>query len=130
VETPALGQGTHQIRKAKHLVEISLEPVPAQTWRSSFSLINRFRLTLQMVAAASKRRRISIFWRTFSANAAGMLRAFGFPSISTEIWNCEWRRFPSAQWQLGRPQARLRSTKEPGNLEKTFVLCSQFNPPR
>ena len=61
-----------------------------QTWRSSFSLINRFRLTLQMVAAAaSKRRRISTFWRTFSAKSAGTLRAFGFPSISTEIWNCE-----------------------------------------
>src|SRR6266571_5022200 len=39
----ALGQGSHQIRKAKHLVEISLEPVPGQTWRSSFSLRNRFR---------------------------------------------------------------------------------------
>src|SRR3989440_1125551 len=90
---PSLGQSAHQIRKAKLLVEISLEPVPGQTWRSSFSLINRFRLTLQMVAAAaSKRRRISIFWRTFSAKPAGMLSALGFPSISTEIWNCEWRR--------------------------------------
>src|SRR6266566_4059514 len=83
---PPLGQGAYQIGKAKHLVEISLEPVSGQGWRSSFSLRNRFRLTLQMVAAAaSKRRRISIFWRTFSTNSAGMLRAFGLPSISTEI---------------------------------------------
>ena len=74
----ALRQGSHQIRKAKHLVEISLEPVPGQAWRSSFSLRNRFRLTPQMVAAAaSKRRRISIFWRTFSANSAGMLKSLG-----------------------------------------------------
>src|SRR6202158_4663437 len=87
---PSLGQSAHQIGEAKHLVEISLEPVPGQTWRSSFSLRNRFKLTLQMVAAAaSKRRRISIFWRTFSANSAGMLSAFGLPSISTEIWYCE-----------------------------------------
>ena len=27
---PALGQSAHQIRKAKYLIEISLEPVPAQ----------------------------------------------------------------------------------------------------
>src|SRR5258707_11220024 len=69
---PSLGESTHQIGEAKHLVEISLEPVPGQIWRSSFSLRNRFRLTLQMVAAAaSKRRRISIFLRTFSTNSAG-----------------------------------------------------------
>src|SRR6202042_2693789 len=93
---PSLRQRAHQIRKAKHLVEISLEPMPvsAQTWRSffalSFSWRNRFRLTPQMVAAAaSKRRRISIFSRTFSTKSAGMLRAFGLPSISSEIWNCE-----------------------------------------
>src|SRR5271169_501457 len=82
---PSLGQSAHQIGEAKHLVEISLEPVPGHTWRSSFSLRNRFRLTLQMVAAASKRRRISIFWRTISTSSAGMLRAFGLPSMSTEI---------------------------------------------
>src|SRR6266403_2196072 len=83
---PSLGQSAHQSGEAKHLVEISLEPVPGQPWRPSFSLRNRFRLTLQMVAAAtSKRRRISIFWRTFSTNSAGMLRAFGKHSISTEI---------------------------------------------
>jgi hypothetical protein len=31
---PSLGQSTHQIREAEHLVEISLEPVPvpAQLW--------------------------------------------------------------------------------------------------
>ena len=44
----------------------------------------------QMVAAAeSKRRRISIFSRTFSANAAGIWRVFGWPSTSTEIWDWE-----------------------------------------
>src|SRR6266571_5398606 len=59
---PALGQSADQIRKTKHLIEISLEAVPAQAGRSSFSLRNRFRLTRQMdAAAASKRRRISIF---------------------------------------------------------------------
>src|SRR6202021_1658337 len=87
---PSLRQSAHQSREAKHLVEISLVPVPAQTWRSffalSFSWRNRFRLTPQMVAAAaSKRRRISIFSRTFSTKSAGMLRAFGLPSISSEI---------------------------------------------
>src|SRR5580692_1093076 len=96
---PPLGQGVHQIRKAKHLIEISLESVSDQAEGSSFfSLRNRFRLTLQMVAAAaSKRWRISIFARTFSANSAGMLRAFGLPSIKTEIWYWECRRLPSAQ---------------------------------
>src|SRR6266478_5764321 len=97
---PPLRQGFHQSREAKHLVQISLEPVPDQTGRPPFffSLRNRFRLTPQMVAAAaSKRRRISIFSRTFSASSAGMLRAFGLPSISTEIWYWEWRRLPSAQ---------------------------------
>src|SRR5271157_1991422 len=83
---PSLGQSAHQIREANHLVEIRLEPVSGQTWRSSFSLRNRLRFTRQMVAAAaSKRRRISIFSRTLSTNSAGMLRAFGLPSISTEI---------------------------------------------
>src|SRR6266478_5860725 len=83
---PSLGQSTYQIREAKHLVEISLEPVPGQTWRSSFSLRKRFRLSLQMVAAAaSKRRRIAIFSRTWSTHSAGMFSAFGLPSISTEI---------------------------------------------
>src|SRR5690242_21475389 len=67
---PSLGQSADQSREAKHLIEISFEPVSVQTWRSSFSLRNRLRLTLQMVAAAaSKRRRISIFWRTFSTNS-------------------------------------------------------------
>src|SRR2546430_15041757 len=83
---PSLGQSAHQIGEAKHLVEISLEPVPDQTWRSFFSLRNRFRLTLQMVVAgASKRRLISILLPTKSTSSAGMLRAFGLPSISTEI---------------------------------------------
>src|SRR6266404_3836833 len=83
---PSLGQRAHQIGEAKHLVEISLDPVPGQTWRSFFSLRNRFRLTLQMVAAApSKRPRIAIFCRASATNSAGMLRAFGLPSISTEI---------------------------------------------
>src|SRR5256885_14483567 len=89
---PSLGQSAHQIGEAKHLVEISLEPVPvpAQLWRSSFSLSfslrKRFRLTAQIVAAAaSKRRRISIFSRTFSTHRAGMLEAFGLPSINTKI---------------------------------------------
>src|SRR5712692_11949592 len=83
---PALRQSAHQIRKAKHLIQISLEPVAAQVCWSSFSLRNRFRLMRQMeAAAASKRRRISILSRTCSANSAGMLRAFGLPSISTEI---------------------------------------------
>src|SRR5437762_3560453 len=83
---PSLGQRAHQIGAAKHLVEIRLEAVPAQTCRSFFPLRNRFRLTWQMVAAAeSKRRRSSSFWRTFSTNSAGTLRAFGLPSISTEI---------------------------------------------
>src|SRR5436189_6112172 len=83
---PSLGQRAHQIGEAKHLVEISLEAVPGQTWRSFFSLRNRFRLTLQMVAAAaSKRRRISIVWRTFSTNSARILRAFVLYSISSEI---------------------------------------------
>ena len=55
-----------------------------------FSSRNRFRLRRQMVAAAeSKRRRISIFSRTFSANAAGIWRVFGWPSTSTEIWDWE-----------------------------------------
>jgi hypothetical protein len=36
---PSLGQSAHQIREAKHLVEISLEPVPAQICRSSFSFL-------------------------------------------------------------------------------------------
>jgi hypothetical protein len=85
---PPLGQGGHSRRKAKHLIEISLKPVPAQGRRPSLSLRNRFRLTLQMVAAAaSKRRRISILWRTFSAHSAEMLSALGWPSISTEIWD-------------------------------------------
>src|SRR4029077_8543085 len=83
---PPLRQSVRQSREAKHFIEISLEPVPGQVWRSSFSLRNRLRLTPQMVAAAaSKRRRISIFWRTLSTNSAGMLRAFGLPSISIEI---------------------------------------------
>src|SRR5258708_7296992 len=89
---PSFGQSAHQIRKAKHLVEISLEPMPvsAQIGRSSFSLSfslrNRFRFTLQMVtAAASKRRRISIFSRTLSTHCAGTLRVFGLPSTSREI---------------------------------------------
>src|SRR6266487_780190 len=87
---PPLGQRVHQIREAKHLAEISLEAVPGQTGRSPFSLRNRFRLRPQMVAAAaSKRRRISILSRTFSANSAGILRAFGLPSIRTEIWYWE-----------------------------------------
>jgi hypothetical protein len=79
-ETPSFGQSAHQIRKAKHLVEIGLEPVPvlAQTWRSlfslSFSLRNRLRLMPQMVAAASKRRRSRLFSRTFASYSAGMLR--------------------------------------------------------
>src|SRR5438046_9073749 len=81
---PSLGQRARQIGEAKHLVEISLEAEPAQTWRSFFSLSNRFRLTLQMVAAAaSKRRRISIFVRTIPNRSDGILRAFGLPSIST-----------------------------------------------
>src|SRR5580693_718935 len=54
---PPLGQSAYQIGEAKHLVEIGLEPVPGQTWRSSFYLRNRFRLTLQMVAAAASKRR-------------------------------------------------------------------------
>src|SRR2546429_9464597 len=63
---PSLGQRSHQIGEAKHLVEISLEAGPGQTWRSFFSLRNRFRLTLLMVSAApSKRPGISVFWRTF-----------------------------------------------------------------
>src|SRR5260370_31226546 len=63
---PPLGQSAHQIGEAKHLVEISLEPVWGQGCGSPFSLRNRFRLTLQMVAAAaSKRRRISILAPTF-----------------------------------------------------------------
>src|ERR1700682_3884264 len=83
---PPLGQSAHQIGEAKHLVEISLEPVPGLTWRSSFSWRNRFRLTLRMVAAAaSKRRRISIFSRALSTSSGGMLSALGLPSISTEI---------------------------------------------
>src|SRR5271165_1737919 len=83
---PSLGQSAHQIREAKHLVEIRLEAVPGQTWRSSFSWRKRLRLRRQMVAAAaSKRRRIAIFSRTFSTNSAGMLSAFGLPSIRTEI---------------------------------------------
>src|SRR3984893_3260005 len=87
---PSLGQSAHQSREAKYLVEISLEPVPAQICRSclslSFSLRNRFRLTLQMVAAAaSKRRRISIFSRTVSTHRVGMLRVFDVPSTSREI---------------------------------------------
>src|SRR2546429_7940859 len=62
---PSLGQRAHQIGEAKHLVEISLEAVPCQTWRSFFSLRNRFRLTLQMVAAGTlKRLVILIFWFT------------------------------------------------------------------
>src|ERR1700733_355663 len=80
------GTALTKSEKAKHLVEISLEPmpVPAQIRRSSFSLSfslslrNRFRFTLQMVAAAaSKRRRISIFSRNLSAHCAGTLRVFG-----------------------------------------------------
>lgn len=82
----ALGKSTHQIRKAEHFVEISLESVSAQDCHSSLSLRNRFRLTPQMVAAAaSKRRRISVFSRTLSAQWAGMLKAFGLPSTRTEI---------------------------------------------
>src|SRR5260370_40187771 len=54
---PSLGQSAHQSREAKHLVEISLEPVSGQSWRSSFSLSNGFKLTLQMVAAAASKRR-------------------------------------------------------------------------
>src|SRR5437762_11424524 len=38
---PSLGQSAHQIGEAKHLVEISLEAVPGQTWRSFFSLRDR-----------------------------------------------------------------------------------------
>src|SRR5204862_7925969 len=77
---PALLQGAYQIRKAKYFIEISLEPGPAQTGPSCFSLRNRFRLRPQMVAAAeSKRRRIAIFSRTFSTNSAGMWR---------ELWAC------------------------------------------
>src|ERR1700730_463461 len=81
---PSLGQSAHQSREAKHLVEIGLEPVPvpAQTWRSFFSLIfslrNRLRLTPQMVAAAaSKRRRISIFSRTLSTSSSVKFSPFG-----------------------------------------------------
>jgi hypothetical protein len=84
---PSFGQSAHQIGEAKHLVELSLEPMPvsAQIFRSSFSLSfslrSRFRFTLQMVAAAaSKRRRISIFSRTLSTHCAGTLRVFGWPS--------------------------------------------------
>src|SRR5207245_11350376 len=61
---PSLGQSTHQIREAEHLVEISLEPmpVPAQLRRSSFPLRNRVRFTPQILAAvASKRRGTSLF---------------------------------------------------------------------
>jgi hypothetical protein len=64
--------------------------VSAQMGRSSFSLSfslrNRFRFTLQMVAAAaSNRRRISIFSRTLSTHCAGTLRVFRWPSTSSEI---------------------------------------------
>ena len=52
---PSLGQSAHQSREAKHLVEISLELVSGQSWRSSFSLSNRFKLTSQMVAAAASK---------------------------------------------------------------------------
>src|SRR5205085_11155579 len=120
-ELPALRPGAHQIRKAEHLIEISLEPVPAQVCRLSLFLSsrNRFRLMPQMEAAAeSNRRRISTFSRTFSASSAGMLRAFGLPSIRTEIWYWECRFSPSAQRQLGRPQARWRSTNEPGSISR------------
>src|SRR6266404_5557991 len=109
---PSLGQSAYQSREAKHLVEVSLEPVPGQTWRSSFSLRNRFRLTLQMVAAAaSKRRRISIFWRTISTNSAGMLKAFGLPSISTEAAD----EF-AAQFQVGFA----------GRFHMTLILVSEM----
>jgi len=40
-----------------------------------------------------------------------MWKVFGFPSTNTETTYCVWSFSPSAQWQLGRPQARLRSTK-------------------
>ncbi len=78
---PSFGQSAHQIRKAKHLVEISLEPVPVPaqklgdlSFSLSFSLRNRCRFTLQMVAAAaSKRWRIAIFLRTVSTHGVGML---------------------------------------------------------
>src|SRR5258708_12655885 len=74
---PSFGQSAHQIRKAKHLVELSLEPMPAsaQMGRSSFSLSfslrNRFRFTLQMVAAPpSTPRPISTSPRTLSPHSA------------------------------------------------------------
>src|SRR5207245_1774840 len=110
---PSLGQSTHQIREAEHLVEISLEPVPvpAQLWRSSFSLRNRFRLTPQIVAAAvSKRRRISIFSRTFSTKCAGMSRAFGLPSINTEIFEKKVQLSPTGR-NFHRAQQRKDEAK-------------------
>ena len=60
--------------------------MPGQVYRFSFSWRNLLRLMPQMVAAAaSKRRRISTFWRTCSTNLAGMLKVLGWPSTSTEI---------------------------------------------
>jgi hypothetical protein len=49
---------------------------------------------------------------------AGMLKVLGWPATSTEIRYCECRFLPSAQRQLGRPPARLRSTKEPGSISR------------
>jgi hypothetical protein len=53
--------------------------VPGQAWSSSFSLRKRFRLMVQMVAAAaSKRRRISIFSQTPFRQFRRDVEGFGF----------------------------------------------------
>jgi hypothetical protein len=118
---PSFGQSAHQSGEAKHLVEISLEPVPDQTGRSFFSWRNRFRLSLQMAAAAaSKRRRISIFWRTLSTSSAGMLRALGLPLISTEI--C----IPFSRSLVGFPHRTYRGIA-PNKTEHSVRLVTARN---
>src|SRR5713101_6655380 len=52
-------------------------------------------------------------------NAMGTLKVLGWPSTRTEIWYWVCKFLPSAQRQLARPQARCRSTKEPGSISRS-----------